>query len=80
MTFSDDVQLQFNMNQYTRRDDASAAVRLIPYRLGGTNTADAIRYARDNMFNPGQSLEFNCRNQISMMFSSLLYTFLYTCL
>ena len=59
MTFSDDVQLQFHMDQYNTRPDAAAAVRAIPYRLGGTNTADAIRYARDNMFNAGELFEFN---------------------
>ena len=53
MTFSTDTQLVFNLNQYRTRPDAAAAVRLIPYRTGRTNTADAIRFAKDNMFTTG---------------------------
>ncbi len=60
MTFSDNAELKFNLNQYTTRPDAAAAVRLIPYRLGRTNTADAIRFARDNMFSTSQFTYIFC--------------------
>ncbi len=53
MTFSDDAQRKFGLNEYRTRNDAVTAVRSIPYRMGRTNTADAIRFARTNMFSPG---------------------------
>ncbi len=53
MTFSDDAQRKFALDEYRTRNDAVTAVRAIPYRMGRTNTADAIRFARTNMFSPG---------------------------
>ena len=36
-----------------RSSDMMAAIRELPYRPGRTNTAEALRYVRNNMFNGG---------------------------
>lgn len=40
--FSDDAELQFNLNQYSSRQDVVAALRKITYMRQRTHTSDAL--------------------------------------
>lgn len=50
LTYSTDVYIQFHMNQYTTKNELIAAVGNIPYNYGSTNTADALKTMRTEMF------------------------------
>ena len=43
VSFSTNTYLQFNLNDYTNKEDLMSAITL-RYRGGSTNTADVIRY------------------------------------
>ena len=50
LIYSTEVEIQFHLNQYRRKSDVLAAVDRIPYIYGSTNTADAMKSMRDEMF------------------------------
>ncbi|XP_067929075.1 hemicentin-1-like [Watersipora subatra] len=50
LTFSDDVDVNFHFNDYDNIEAVKAAFLRIPMHLGGTQTAKAIRYARQELF------------------------------
>jgi collagen type VI alpha len=51
--YSTDVYLQFHLNTYLNdKDGIFDAVKAIPYRYGSTNTADALKLMRTEMFTP----------------------------
>ena len=50
LIYSTDVQIQFNLNDFSTTHEIVDAVGKIPYVYGSTNTADAIMTMR-NMFN-----------------------------
>ncbi|XP_021375359.1 uncharacterized protein LOC110464458 isoform X7 [Mizuhopecten yessoensis] len=50
LIYSSGVEVQFNLNTFSTRDDINQAIDEIPYIYGSTNTADALRTMR-NMFN-----------------------------
>ncbi|PVD21494.1 hypothetical protein C0Q70_19668 [Pomacea canaliculata] len=49
--FSSRPYTEFHLNKYNTKAEVLAAVNNIPYRSGGTNTGDAIKYLKDTMFN-----------------------------
>ena len=48
--YSTEVEIQFHLNEYRRKVDVMAAIDKIPYIYGSTNTADALKTMRDDMF------------------------------
>ncbi|XP_021375367.1 uncharacterized protein LOC110464458 isoform X14 [Mizuhopecten yessoensis] len=50
LIYSSGVEVQFNLNTFSTRNDINQAIDEIPYIYGSTNTADALRTMR-NMFN-----------------------------
>lgn len=50
LTYSTGVYEQFHLNTYTTKTDMFNAIDDIPYEYGSTNTADAIKFMRTNMF------------------------------
>ncbi|OWF48412.1 cartilage matrix protein-like [Mizuhopecten yessoensis] len=52
ITFSDETLLNFHLNEHQTTAELKSAISEIPYIGGGTNTAKAIAYAREEMFKP----------------------------
>lgn len=50
LIYSTNVKVQFHLNRYRRKVDVMTAIDRIPYIYGSTNTADAIKTMRDEMF------------------------------
>ena len=50
MIYSNDVNIQFHLNEHTTKSDVFAAVDAIPYTEGSTNTAKALKVMRTEMF------------------------------
>ncbi|XP_060566778.1 uncharacterized protein LOC132725621 isoform X26 [Ruditapes philippinarum] len=48
--YSTDVQIMFHLNEYQKEADVMAAIDRIPYIYGSTNTADALKVMRNEMF------------------------------
>ena len=48
--YSTEDYLQFNLNAYQTKVDVFDAIDNIPYRFGSTNTADALRTMRTEMY------------------------------
>ena len=53
LTFSNDADIQFNLDDYADRVSMIDAVDQVPYVKGSTNTADALEVAREDMFTSG---------------------------
>ena len=62
LLFSDNIKLEFNLNEYSTRLDIIEHVQRIPYTRGSTNTAAALQYARNNMFTQSNGDRSNARN------------------
>ena len=62
LLFSDNIRLEFNLNEYNSRLDIIEHVQSIPYTRGGTNTAAALQYVTDNMFTQPNGDRNNARN------------------
>lgn len=60
--FSDNVRLEFHLNQYTNRLDIIEYIQSVPYSRGTTNTAAALQYVGNNMFTPQNGDRNNARN------------------
>ena len=56
--FGDSADVQFDLNDYSTKQDVQHALRRIQYVGGRTNIADALRIARTQMFTAGT---YNCR-------------------
>ncbi|WAR09890.1 CO6A3-like protein [Mya arenaria] len=52
LIYSTEVQVIFNLNEYSRKADVFAAIDKIPYIYGSTNTADALQTMHAQMFTP----------------------------
>ncbi|XP_060073181.1 collagen alpha-6(VI) chain-like [Ylistrum balloti] len=52
ITFSDKAKLNFHLNTHQNKSELKSAIWRIPYVGGGTDTAKAIAYAREEMFKP----------------------------
>ncbi|WAR09787.1 K319L-like protein [Mya arenaria] len=52
LIFSTEVQVMFNLNEYSRKADVFAAIDKIPYIFGSTNTANALQTMHTQMFTP----------------------------
>ena len=52
ITFSDSVNIEFNLGENLEEKETISAVRRINYLSGGTNTASALRILSDVMFRP----------------------------
>lgn len=50
VTFSDKPHLEFHLNKYHDKNSVVNAISGIHYIAGGTNTADALKYARQTSF------------------------------
>ncbi|KAK7502428.1 hypothetical protein BaRGS_00006381, partial [Batillaria attramentaria] len=50
--YSSDVEVQFNLNEYRTKAQVLRAVDRIKYIYGSTNTADALKVMRNEMFTP----------------------------
>ncbi|XP_033728444.1 collagen alpha-1(XII) chain-like [Pecten maximus] len=50
LTYSTDVNIQFLLNTWGTKDDIYRALDVIPYAYGSTNTADALKMMRTEMF------------------------------
>lgn len=50
MTFSSNPKVIFNMNEITNKKTLLERIGRVPYEYGNTNTADAIRALRTQMF------------------------------
>ena len=48
--YSTEVQIEFNLNDYSTKADVYRAIDDIPYIYGSTNTADALREMSTVMF------------------------------
>ena len=48
--YSTDDHLEFNLNTYSTKMDVLTAIEDIPYRYGSTNTADALKTMRTEMY------------------------------
>jgi collagen type VI alpha len=56
------VYVQFHLNQYRSKYEIVRAVDRIQYQYGSTNTADAIKEMRENMFIPNRGDRADVRN------------------
>lgn len=52
VTFADNPYPQFYLNNYTTQAGVSTAVGAIPYSGGTTKTGAAIKFVREEVFNP----------------------------
>ena len=50
VSYSTEVTVEFQMNEYFSKSDVYNAIDDIPYRYGSTNTADALLRMRSDMF------------------------------
>lgn len=50
LSYSDDVKVEFNLGTYHTAEDVAHAIEMIQYRAGKTNTAEALRVVREDMF------------------------------
>lgn len=50
LIYSTQDHVQFHLNSYQSQAELYKAIDMIPYRLGGTNTANALRTVRREMF------------------------------
>ncbi|XP_041374199.1 uncharacterized protein LOC121387240 [Gigantopelta aegis] len=50
VTYSTSVKVRFHLKDFRTKAEVEAAIDSIPYDFGSTNTADAIRTMRDEMF------------------------------
>ena len=48
--YSTNVHVEFNLNTYRTKNDVFDAIDSIPYRYGSTNTADALKTMRTEMY------------------------------
>jgi Mg-chelatase subunit ChlD len=53
VSFSSNAEPQFNLNRYSARLEMAEAIRKMPFSAGSANTADALRYVRQEMLTPG---------------------------
>ena len=51
MTYNTGTYVQFHLHQYKRKSEILPAIDRVEYKIGSTNTADAIKVARNRMFN-----------------------------
>ena len=54
LTYNTKTYVQFHLNRYSSKSDILKAIDRVEYRLGSTNTADAIQLARTRMFSIGR--------------------------
>ena len=52
VTFKDDIQIKFHLNEYSNKEDVLQAIDLLDYRPGRTNIADALMTIRTRVFTP----------------------------
>lgn len=52
LTYSSTVDLAFNLSTHTSRAKVQAAIAILTYSAGRTNTADALSYVRRMMLQP----------------------------
>ena len=52
LSYNTDVTTHFFLNEHTTKSGVFQAIRAIRYSQGSTNTADALKSLREEMFNP----------------------------
>lgn len=50
LIYSTEVEVQFYLNQYSRKTQVMDAIDRIPYIYGSTNTADGLKVMRTELF------------------------------
>lgn len=50
LTYNTGTYVQFHLNRYRTKSDIISAIDRVEYRIGSTNTADAMKVARTRMF------------------------------
>ncbi|XP_021364449.1 uncharacterized protein LOC110457477 [Mizuhopecten yessoensis] len=59
ITFSDKPHLEFHLNKYHDKNSVLNAISNVHYITGGTNTADALKYARETSFTAANGVRPN---------------------
>ncbi|ELT92983.1 hypothetical protein CAPTEDRAFT_220507 [Capitella teleta] len=62
VTYGDNANVRFNLNTYPDKQDVMQAIDGITYSRGRTNTADALRVARTQMFTQANGDRFDVQN------------------
>ena len=68
LRYSDTADVQFHMNEYSDRMEMINAIGAIQYRSGTSNTAAALREARESMFTAGNGDRVG-RNNVIILFT-----------
>ncbi len=50
LSYNSDIYVHFHLNQYNSKEALLEAIQTIPYNYGSTNTADALKAVRNQMF------------------------------
>ncbi|KAJ8319985.1 hypothetical protein KUTeg_001572 [Tegillarca granosa] len=67
LRYSTSADVQFNLEDYTTRNDINPAVDLVQYQPGETNTAKAFETVRTQMFRPNKGDRDYARNYILLL-------------
>lgn len=67
LRYSTSADVQFDLKDYTTRNDISPAVDLVQYQPGETNTAKAFETVRTQMFRPNKGDRDYARNYILLL-------------
>lgn len=71
LKFGSSAFVQFHLNSYTTTEDLTAAIDNIRYSHGFTYTADAVRVARDSMFQRSRGDRTDARNVLVFLTEGL---------
>jgi secreted protein with Ig-like and vWFA domain len=67
LTFSDYPNLEFYLNQYTDKASLLSAIQKTGYLTGVTNTDQALKYTRENMFSPKHGARDDAKNYMIIL-------------
>nr|SPP68597.1 vWFA1-like domain containing protein vWFBCS9 [Colubraria reticulata] len=67
ITYSDSATVHFYLNTYSSKAEIFDAIHRIPYVYGYTNTADALRRARLDVYSPSHGDRTNVPNLVVMV-------------
>ena len=68
LRYSDTAEIQFHMNEYNNRAEMADAIDAIQFQSGTTNTAEALRVAREQMFTSANG-DRPGRNNVIILFT-----------
>lgn len=67
ITFSDFPNLEFYLNQYSTKATLLSAIQKTGYLTGLTQTDEALKYARENMFSPVHGARDDAKNYLIIL-------------